>query len=683
MRIVHNSRYIEIPCPDTQYYPYESMSHLLPFLIYYGDKNTFFTQKHDYYGMVQQMLTYDAYDPDLVFDMKNTVIPNIIDRLDFGGIVRCLKNGVKFRDGEKILSFDTIEHLPYNRFKINNDDLSLFKSLKSLDIRGTNISLSFLDEDSFGKHPLNESLECINAEGSGTVSRNLRKLKNLRKLNVNRCNVALEFLVESPCRNTLEELTATGEYTIHMAPFIGLQHLKILKIHECQILFRVGKASLPLFHTLEELEVDRSKTFSDRDLIMFQNLRSLSCNGCLELMMYIFDVTSNRNHPLTESLQKIEGSGSGIIDDGLRHFRNLTSLLVSYSGLSFLANDHPLCGTLKILQMPNKYDSGCLQHLQHLQNLTIHDELQNPLSYLSSLPSHVPSPLIYDTLTHLVIKDSARMTSSITDSDIAHLRVLEVLNLKNIDKITLSFLTADHSLCETLRELTMTKSRVSDIGLSHLRALEVLDLTNNRTITLSFITSNHPLCRSMKIIRACNSVISDDVLHHLSLTKLFIRNIYGITLRHITSTSPLCDTLEELHIKNMKEVTDEGLQHLRSLKKINFDGNSLITFGFMHETHPLNNTLVRIDAGSGLTDASLQYLRVLKILDASSCPSLRMSFITPSHPLCFSLQYVRMSVPMTWEFDRCLRRVKQYSTCFGGKYDFSIRDDFNWDPMWW
>lgn len=233
-----------------------------------------------------------------------------------------------------------------------------------------------------------------------------------------------------------------------------------------------------------------------------------------------------------------------------------------------------------------------------------------------------------ETLEEIIAIDSL---VSLHDN-IQHLRNLRTLDVTRMKNFTLDFITANHPMTKSLREMTITI--ISNDVLKHFRNLESLHI--NFGSDLSFVTSDHPWVETMTSLGVDESV-TDDIL--CRFRKLRVLHIWGEnkTLSFLNENHPLCDTLEELFLA-VSNVKDDAIQHLRKLRVLSAISATEITLSFLDEVHPLCDTLEVISADDiGVTDDGVQYLRKLIKLNA---PNVSLGFLgsNKNHPLCLTIQ---------------------------------------------
>lgn len=611
MRIIHDSKYIEIPNKDLTWYHVSECPQLT---CYVKDRNLYHRKatNQDHYFLVEQMHRHNYFDFQLFDTIHDCCVPDITQLMSGEQIIACLKRGIVFakslgKSHTDFITRDNLSALSIIDSNLDDDDIVEFDKLTSLIISNTSISLSFVDAD----HPLTRSLQELHMQETKVKSKTLRRFQCLKTLTVGQRSI-LKFLTEDhPLCETITDLEI---FTFDVrGPESNLKNLQVLYVTDSINLKRNRMSSVPHFlSTLTGLFADGTN-IEDDDLCGLTALRILYVSNCCNFTLKFL----TEDHPLCETLEEISAAFTDMRGDGLQYLRRLRVLDA---------------------ESASKFTMECITEL---------------------------SP-ICDTLEELKVSNT-----KMTDDGLIYLRKLTSLVMYDTKNITLERLDPNRSFAQTLQNLNASSSKLTDLGLQHMQKIRHLNIGETKIIKLSFMTENHPLCETLEILNAKNSRIDGKQLSHfMAIRKMNLTNVkvdlafLGVLQTEVTQTDdtrtddtrtevtqtddeterkyhPLCYTIEELKV-NATLVGDASLRYLQRLRLL--DSSNDVTLSFLHDQHhPMRDTLEDLTVYSKMGD-EIEYLRNLRNLTINNNDRITFEFIEddPSHPFTRTLRNLKM-----------------------------------------
>lgn len=320
----------------------------------------------------------------------------------------------------------TLTHLDLHMSGVTDESLKHLHSLQRLHAFMGKFSLSFITPD----HPLAETLVDIDVSSCDIGDDGLKNLHNLQKLKiVQHPNLTLSFITQNhPLTGTLEELNIRGDYANSAANLVtdrslrNLRALTRLKLTDNRaITLSFLGPDHPLVYTLETLDLWHTGVTGEA-LSHLRVLRKLKevANNSLSFSFITPD------HPIVNTLVDLDSMS--ITDEYLQHLHNLKSIKLSYNNatLSFMTPTHPFVYTLTSLAITGSgnMDEG-IKHLRMLRTLEIPGNKETTLSFLT--PNH---PLV-GSLTRLRCEPGSsrhKKQSMISDETISMLVNLHTYN---------------------------------------------------------------------------------------------------------------------------------------------------------------------------------------------------------------------------------------------------------------
>lgn len=551
MRIVYTdtskslSTYIEVHNGDPSYYPLSSMTRINRLLTYIVQRDIFLQHatKDDIFLLMQEMIIHRYLDLTILNELRNCILPNIMDSLDIKTMVRCLKRGITFYTPEMILSFDTITSLRDENDQLSDRDIRRFPHLSHLDITNNRQAhLENLPETMY------DSLQELIADNSNIGNVEFQKMKTLKTLDINWCcGVGLKpFRVACPMHETLVELHigCTGFDRKHLVLFRNLKYLEVS--NNATSLDVLCDAHHPLNDSLETLLADKTNIV-DESLRNLRNLRCLSVEMTIVTLEFI-----NERHPLCLTLQELNIKQTYVDDRGIQHLKALRKLTMNDDiMLKFIdSSSHPMAQSLQELHTGrSRMTDDTLQHLHNLKILDIGESVKIEMGFLSSNPNTFNAGFhpLCSVLEELVVNDET------LDENLQHLHALKSLSTWGRP---LLFLNSSHSWCETLHKLDIRYSD-TDIPLRHLHNLQILSIQNSENVNFDFLTVDHPMASSLEELYLGRDIKCENIACFRNLRILDIALILDISqngeisLDFLLGGHPLIHTLEELTIPNM------------------------------------------------------------------------------------------------------------------------------------
>lgn len=627
MRIVHMSRYIEIPCKNRQYYALGELPFSDVLVAYYANKKDFHDSvdtKDTYYVLVNQMIYHQALDQGLLFSISNCLLPDITRHVTMSVILACLSRGIKFlsdhRDhgAPRMIDYSTFDHLTPCSM-LNFETLHRFTALKSLDISGMPIQrLDSLQPSMYS------TIEDLNVKNTMIRDFDLMKFTRLKKLNIENTNVGLTFLriADHPLNHTLEEIYASGCESLDDMFLLHVTRLQVLDVNECEsfdmnpISSRLNRSirQFPIFSTLRELRMN-STLIKLSTLMLFQSLETLICED--------YKITDMTFPPSRETLRSL------------------------HCGLSNWNPDVDLSN-------------------MSLEELSWKGE-EIPFNISASSPNRP----IFHSLKELEIVGC----HNLTDEIMACFRQLRSLTIINNVNLTLSFLTSDHPLTETIEELKLINTTVEDSALMHLQNLRKLHVTQCgvRLFTLDPAT---PLFHTMEELDLGPQKIPHNQYNIMKKNVQFLSKFQKLRKLHINRISvgleflspnfvsndsetfeedldrptnpdlplhPLCWTLEDLSLMN-SDVMGIGIRYLQNLQTLTLS-NTMISFDSFTIDDAICWTLKTLYTRTSLLrDDDVAKFQNLRALDTGSDIDMKFLSMDSVHPLCYTLEKVPTSI---------------------------------------
>lgn len=428
----------------------------------------------------------------------------------------------------------------------------------------------------------------------------------------------------------------------------------------------INDKHLKKFTNLRRLDISNTQV-TDDGIKRLLSLQSLNANNCVTITLEFIRKSKTR-HPWCDGMLELMLDGVPVNRHVIRKFTKLKKLhMYSISVPSFkmkgtekytpgtVPNEllHPLCLSVEDLSMYNHEYLGYFRAIRKLET--------SDISSLKNEPSH---PL-FDTIEELKIE-------YVDSSVLERFRKLRILDIRNVEDFSFSFLTPTHSLCDSLEVLHGAKY-MTDEGMEHLRNLRKLNAEDS-DIRLNFLTPDHPMCESLTHLLT-GGMIDDEQLRHLKSLKQY-RGCPddGVTFSFLTEDHPLCETMEDFDTGQM--IDEKQVCMFRNLKRLYIDNceismKSLCPEGYIPSDYdstddestddvesagkpkgeklPLHfksiNTLeeLYVDGCDSFIDENLRFLPHLKRLSLHIASSLEFLKENPRHPLVWSLKSLSMT----------------------------------------